>query len=154
MRKQTILFGLLLIFYGVCGGISCAYAGGHGGGYHGHGGHGYGGGYHGHGWYGYGGGYWGYPAFSFYFGAPYYGYPLYGYPSYGYPSYAYPYYYPPGMITAPSSPPVYIQQNPPSAQQNPPGYWYYCNDPQGYYPDVKECPGGWQQVEPTPPPTR
>ena len=30
-------------------------------------------------------------------------------------------------------------------------YWYYCQDPQGYYPYVRNCPGGWQQVLPTPP---
>ena len=34
-----------------------------------------------------------------------------------------------------------------------PYYWYFCQDPQGYYPYVKNCPGGWMQVVPqmTPP---
>lgn len=32
-----------------------------------------------------------------------------------------------------------------------PGYWYYCDDPQGYYPYVGDCPNGWQQVTPQPP---
>ena len=32
----------------------------------------------------------------------------------------------------------------------PPYYWYYCEDPQGYYPYVKACNGPWQPVPPTP----
>ena len=27
-------------------------------------------------------------------------------------------------------------------------YWYYCEDPRGYYPYIPECPGGWITVEP------
>lgn len=57
-----------------------------------------------------------------------------------------PYYYPP-IMAAPSSPPVYIEQDPLPAQQ----YWYFCSNPQGYYPYVKQCPPGWQQVTPQPP---
>jgi hypothetical protein len=41
-------------------------------------------------------------------------------------------------------PPAYSQQ------QEQPYYWYYCQNPQGYYPYVKSCPGGWTQVEPKP----
>ena len=116
--------------------------GGYGGGYGG--GH-YGGGHYGGGWgYGHGGSY-GRSSFGIYFGAPFYSYPYYGYP------YQYPYYYPPAVVTVPVTPPVYIQQSPPAAQQNAPGYWYYCNNPEGYYPYIKECPNGWQQVEPLPP---
>jgi hypothetical protein len=67
-----------------------------------------------------------------------------------YPAYAYagPVYSPPVVVE--STPPVYTQQAPPP----PPQYWYYCQSPQGYYPYVKECPGGWLQVvpQPTPPP--
>ena len=37
--------------------------------------------------------------------------------------------------------PVYIEQ-----------YWYYCNDPAGYYPAVQNCPQGWQRVIPSSPP--
>lgn len=63
-----------------------------------------------------------------------------------------PYYYQPQVIVVPQSPPpVYIEQNqaapePAPAQQ----YWYYCNSAKGYYPYVKECPGGWQKVLPEP----
>ncbi|MGZ4969557.1 MAG: hypothetical protein ACXV8O_06660 [Methylobacter sp.] len=84
--------------------------------------------------------------FGFYFGAPLYPYPYYRDPFY------YPYYYPPSVITVPVTPPIYIQQpSPPApAPQNPSGYWYYCTHPEGYYPYIKQCPKGWQQVEPIP----
>jgi hypothetical protein len=69
----------------------------------------------------------------------------YYYPPY-YPSY-YPYY---------SEPPVVIEQQPemyvqPAPQAEQPAYWYFCKDAQGYYPYVKQCPGGWMKVVPTPP---
>lgn len=94
-----------------------------------------------------------------YIGAPvvvggYWPYRYYGYP-YGYP-YGYSYgYYPPAVVT---SPPVYIEQAPqavPAPQAGGPAapaasYWYYCKAPDGYYPYVKECPGGWQAVAPQP----
>lgn len=70
-------------------------------------------------------------------------------PSYYYP---YPYYYPP-VIMAPSAPPVYIEQGQASEAEQPPvqpqaqsNYWYYCNNPDGYYPYIKQCPGGWKKV--------
>jgi hypothetical protein len=28
-------------------------------------------------------------------------------------------------------------------------YWYYCEDPAGYYPYVQQCSAPWQQVPPT-----
>src|SRR5262249_48673974 len=51
-----------------------------------------------------------------------------------------PYAVPP--VVAPP-PQVYIQPAPPT--------WYYCDNPQGYYPYVQQCPGGWRPVAPTPP---
>ena len=87
----------------------------------------------------------GHSGFGFYFGAPFYPFPYYR------PYYP---YYPPAVVTVPAEPPVYIQQSPPVAEPYPEGYWYYCNNPDGYYPYIKECPGGWQQVEPTPPENR
>lgn len=33
-----------------------------------------------------------------------------------------------------------------------PNFWYYCRNPSGYYPYVRECAGAWQKVTPTPPP--
>jgi hypothetical protein len=31
------------------------------------------------------------------------------------------------------------------------GSWYYCDNPAGYYPYVRSCPGPWRAVAPTPP---
>ncbi|HXH12133.1 MAG TPA: hypothetical protein VNP04_20500 [Alphaproteobacteria bacterium] len=58
--------------------------------------------------------------------------------------------YPP-VVVAP--PPVYIYPAPQVYVQPPPPqvYWYYCDDPSGYYPYVQHCPGGWRQVPPSPP---
>lgn len=71
----------------------------------------------------------------------------YSYP-YWYPP-AYPYYYSPApVIVTPPQPPVYIQRPAPKEQH----YWYYCEDPKGYYPYVKECPKGWMKVVPPNPP--
>ncbi len=56
----------------------------------------------------------------------------------------YPYYYPP-VVAAPLT---YIEQASPQALA--PGYWYYCGGADAYYPYVKECANGWQQVAPTP----
>jgi hypothetical protein len=66
----------------------------------------------------------------------------------------YPWYYPYGYYAGPPAviqeqPPVYVQPQQP--QEN---YWYYCQDPQGYYPYVKTCPGGWMKVIPQPSPPR
>jgi hypothetical protein len=79
-----------------------------------------------------------------------------GYPGpyYWGPRYWYPpppvYYYPaPPVVVAPPAPPVYVERDdepaPPSTR-----WWYWCPSAKGYYPYVKECPGGWQRVPPQP----
>ncbi len=86
-------------------------------------------------WFGYGPGYYPRPYYRPYYASPYY-----------YP----PYYYPPS-VSIPSEPPVYIERGEitePVPQASP--SWYYCADPQGYYPYVKQCPEGWQAVTPRP----
>ncbi len=95
-------------------------------------------GYYGPGFYGYGG-----------FGG--YGYGSYGFGGYGYsdPYYFPPYYAYPRAVIVPSTPPVYIQQQIQPIQPRT-NYWYYCQNPDGYYPYVKNCPGGWLQVAPQP----
>ncbi len=113
-------------------------------------------GWHGH-WHG-GGCCWG-SRLSFSFGWPAYyygGYGFYDYPAY-YPSYAYAYpyyppYYPP-VYVLPSPPPVTIIQQPPAIAAAPPPvqYWYYCDNPRGYYPYVQSCSRGWKPVPATPP---
>ena len=44
------------------------------------------------------------------------------------------------------------QQAPQAAQQQGAAdqYWYFCRGANAYYPYVKECPGGWQRVQPRP----
>jgi hypothetical protein len=29
--------------------------------------------------------------------------------------------------------------------------WYFCRESNGYYPYVKQCPGGWERVPARPP---
>ncbi|WP_333872984.1 hypothetical protein [Methylobacter sp.] len=133
--KQITFACLIIVLAGSLTSNAVWARGGHGGGF--------GGGHHGGGGWGYGhGGYYSGIGLGLglgyglgYYGAPYYS-PYYGYP--------------PAVVTVPAAPPVYIQQTPPVIQQNPPGYWYYCNDPEGYYPYIKECFNRWQQVEPIP----
>jgi hypothetical protein len=124
MKKLIVMIIISLgLFLGFSSNAFCARDGRHSGG----GGHFYRGGYHHHG---------GPRVFI----GGYYGFPYYY--SYG--------YYPKVFVQPPYSyaipePPVYSE----SAQ---PYYWYYCNDPKGYYPYVTSCPGGWAKVVPTPPP--
>lgn len=59
-------------------------------------------------------------------------------------------YYPPQTYIIERPPVEYIQ--PSNQQQEEPAYWYYCKNPEGYYPYVKRCPDGWMKVIPTPPP--
>lgn len=85
-----------------------------------------------------------------YIGVPF-AYPWYAMP----PPYYSPYYYYPPQVVVRPEPQVYIeraapQTAPPPAPQTQ-NYWYYCTNPQGYYPYVKDCPGGWLHVVPTPP---
>jgi hypothetical protein len=96
-------------------------------------------GHHGH-WGGHAHGWGGHPAhwnFGFYWGGPLWGWP---WGPYG--------YYPPPPVYVPQQPPVYVQPQEPQE----PAYWYYCQDPQGYYPYVQNCPGGWMKVVPNPTP--
>lgn len=127
------------------------------GGYYrgGWGGH-YGTRYYGGNWGGWGRPYGGYYGRGNYYGGLALGLGLgYGLGYYGGSSYYSPYYaYPSTVINVPVTPPVYIQQPAPVMQQHPAGYWYYCNNPQGYYPYVQQCQNAWQQVAPTPPAPR
>ena len=77
----------------------------------------------------------------------YFGVPL-GYHWYGPPSYYY-YPYPQTVIVRPE--PVYIERAAPQAAPAE-AVWYYCSASRTYYPYVKECPGGWERIVPTPPP--
>ncbi len=60
-----------------------------------------------------------------------------------------PSYYPPPVVVQ-QAPVIYMQQAPQPVPAQP-AYWYYCQDPQGYYPYVNQCPRGWMRVVPAPP---
>ncbi|WP_431825598.1 hypothetical protein [Burkholderia sp. F1] len=67
---------------------------------------------------------------------------------FGYP-FGYPwYYYPPEVVAVPTSPPQYIEQADEVMQQS---SWYRCDQPEGFYPYVQTCPGGWREVPAQPP---
>ncbi len=66
----------------------------------------------------------------------------------------YPYYYP--YYPYYSEPPTVIERQAPAyvqpnRQQDDQDYWYFCAKPKGYYPYIKECPGGWLKVIPSAP---
>lgn len=73
-----------------------------------------------------------------------------GPPYYPYYPYYYPYYPPEQRIVIEQQPEMYAQPAPQAEEQQ--QYWYYCKEPKGYYPYVKECPNGWMKVVPSPPP--
>jgi hypothetical protein len=54
----------------------------------------------------------------------------------------------PVVLDEPSVPPVYVEQGTETPAAPVAGYWYWCEEPQGYFPDVRECPGAWQPVMP------
>jgi hypothetical protein len=59
------------------------------------------------------------------------------------PIYPFPTYVPPAIV---------VQQPPPVPTGLPPAqFWYYCDNPQGYYPYVAACQGPWREVPATPP---
>lgn len=92
------------------------------------------------------------------FGHPYpstYGRNYYQAPYYPYQSV----YYPAVMVSTIVTPaPVYVRQSeivstrPVQSTQIQPevrangGDWYYCHNPDGFYPSIKACPSGWQRV--------
>ncbi len=52
-------------------------------------------------------------------------------------------YYPPPPPAVVRQAPVYVQP-----RDDDDSYWYYCEDPKGYYPYVSTCPSGWMKVVP------
>ena len=110
--------------------------------------------YHG-GWHG---GYWG-PRVGLYFGGPGYwgGWP-YAWGAWPYAwgaDYAYGYRAAPIVVYDTTQPQSFIQQEPPAAgaaQVAPEvSYWYYCTQPAGYFPYVKDCSQPWLKVVPQAP---
>jgi hypothetical protein len=142
IQRNSILIPLLAVLLVAVTPVSMADYHGNGG-HYGHGGH----------YYGYGGRYYGHGG-HYYYGAPW----LWAYPSlflFSQPAYSYP--DPQPVIIQQPAPTVVVQPAttapapqiaaPQAAQQ----YWYHCDNPQGYYPYVTACPGGWKPVPSTPP---
>lgn len=85
-----------------------------------------------------------------------YRHPAFGWGWYGVPFYGLP-YYPPAYVPPPQIIIEREQSQPYTEQQAQPQqqYWYWCKNPEGYYPYVAACPSGWMQVVPQQsPPTR
>ncbi|HYL89824.1 MAG TPA: hypothetical protein VEU32_13795 [Burkholderiales bacterium] len=80
---------------------------------------------------------------AFYFGAPWYPSPWYPSPwyPYNYPLY---YYYPPVYAASSEPPPVYVEkfEGKPDADSGE----IYCPSLGEHYPEVQECPNGWQRI--------
>mgnify|MGYP003450337641 FL=1 len=129
---------------------------------------------YGHGGYGYGGHFWGplgflmgtaiiysalQPRAVYYEPQVVYTPPVYYYPS---TTYVQPYLQPGDQLVGPTyiapSPAYPPPQSSVSMGQNVqigPGasgeqWWYVCRKPAGYYPNVRECPSGWEKVPPVP----
>ena len=145
MRRLGVTFALALFLLGtVASEFALARGGGRGGGSHGAGSHG--GGHRGAGFHGGKHFHHGHGRVGVFVGAPL----VFG--GWAYPS---PFYYPPPSTTR--GPRATLLPTSSAGSQSPqeqpaPAYWYYCPDAKAYYPYVKECPGGWQQVIPQPPP--
>jgi hypothetical protein len=76
---------------------------------------------------------------GFYVGSPWWG------PWWGAPTYYYN--YAPPVVMQPSVPLEMPTVQAPAANS----YWYFCRAANAYYPYVRSCPSGWEQVTPTPP---
>ncbi len=124
-QQWMVLLGLLVGVLVTSAAPGHAGRGGHSGGHGGHGGH--------HG--GHGGHRFGHGAHGFI--GPRLGVSIWPY----WDPYWAPYAAPPVVVAPPTQ--VYVQPAPPT--------WYYCDNPQGYYPYVQQCPSGWRPVFPTPP---
>jgi hypothetical protein len=122
---------LIMLFVNTLSGLAAGAENYHGAGNYHESGHYYGSGYHHGPRYYYGGSIW-----DSWWGFPYYSYPY------------YPYYPVPPVIDQEQQT-VYIE---PAPQQEEQSYWYYCPNPQGYYPYIQKCPKGWLKVIPSPVP--
>ncbi|TMH42764.1 MAG: hypothetical protein E6H54_13400 [Betaproteobacteria bacterium] len=56
-----------------------------------------------------------------------------------------PYYYGPDYVARETLPPVYVEKFDGAPTPQTAGD-IYCPDSQAYYPDVQECPNGWQRI--------
>jgi hypothetical protein len=60
------------------------------------------------------------------------------------------YYYPPApVVVRPPEPTVFVERGDVVPEGS--ASWYFCRESNGYYPYVKQCPGGWERVPARPP---
>jgi hypothetical protein len=143
-NKAGLCLMVFLLASAMQGQVYAHGGGGHGGGGRGGGGssgngnHGHGGFGHGHGFNGHGGG------AAFVGGVWFLG---------GYAPGAYYYDDTSPWAYGPAPAADYVEIPDDAAQQGEPS-WYYCENPAGYYPYVKQCASGWQRVVPYGPPPR
>ena len=141
---------------------AAARGGGGGGGFRGGGGGGFRGGFGGGGFRGgFRGGYGGFrggfggfrggvfigPSFGFGFYDPFWYDPLW-WPAWSYP-WSYPWAYPYAPVAVGYAPGYAAPL--PNGGAAPQQYWYRCGNPEGYYPYIRNCNTGWEQVPATPP---
>lgn len=148
--RRLCQIALACVAAAAMGGGGPALAAGHGGGgggMHGGGGGMHGGGFHNGGGFHHDGFHRGHARVAFAVGGGWWGWPdwgWWGYPYDGWPDpYAYSGYYAPAA--------QYIEKGDDSDLASANAWWYRCDRPGGYYPYVKECPGGWQPVPARPP---
>ncbi len=59
------------------------------------------------------------------------------------------YYYPAPAVVQPPAPTTYVERSDVVPEGT--ASWYFCRESNGYYPYVKQCPGGWERVPARPP---
>ena len=64
---------------------------------------------------------------------------------YGYTYLPPPYYYGPDYLPQQNLPDVYVEKFEGTPTRDTPGE-IYCPSQSAYYPEVQDCPGGWQRV--------
>ncbi|HMO46796.1 MAG TPA: hypothetical protein PKB14_12300 [Rubrivivax sp.] len=100
------------------------------------------------------GAYWG-PRAGIYIGGPgYWGAWPYGWGAAYTVPYAWPYAAPYAWPTAVVTPAPQIIVQPSAAEPSAASYWYYCTEPAGYYPYVRQCSQPWMKVVPQVPGSR
>jgi hypothetical protein len=68
--------------------------------------------------------------------------------TWGYPAYPPPVIVGPPIVVSPPPPPLVYVERPRDEEPPADGFWYWCAAPQGWYPEVNDCPQGWQPVPP------
>ena len=71
-------------------------------------------------------------------------------PGWGFYPYDYLWTYPPAVSLVQPADINYVEKPELEEEEARSPHWYYCYEPAGYYPAVKECTGSWYPVAPIP----